>query len=288
MDARLPSIPAVTSTLAVRAEPSSASSGTELHVIHFESLHERPIEQSFSLPPAGKKNPLRFAVGRPGLRSSVWRLWSPGHAKSDIYLASRKSAGEMKISFHESGDWRFAFTSQTDPAEADVKYSRMDGQYLQARVVDRWRRPTSEVGLIQLIDILIPEADVVPVPNDSEGADGTIWLAQPPHETAVEVRVVLLEDSADYYTLLPREDDDLAVALVGGFRLPADETALVLAYTYPTDADFSVYLNDLRRRGLELAHQEGFDLSPSTGPRTAIHGKGANGVRCVLDLALPT
>lgn len=194
----------------------------------------------------------------------------------------------MKFSFHQSGDWRFAFTSQTEPAAADVRSVRMDGRDIQGRVLDRWQRPAREAGLTQLIDILIPEADVVAVPNDSERAAGTIWLVHPPQKSAVEFRIVLLEDSADSYTLLPRDDDDLAATLVGGFRLPAGETLLVLAYTYPLADVFGAYLNDLRRHGLELALQSGFDLTPSTGPRTLIHGSREDGLPLILDLAMPT
>ena len=55
-------------------------------------------------------NTLRFQVtAADGRCSDVWRAWNDGN---NVYLAPRMKGGEFKISLHESGKWRFAFTKQ--------------------------------------------------------------------------------------------------------------------------------------------------------------------------------
>jgi len=55
---------------------------------------------------------IRFAVGEPGTAlSGVWTAWSNKN-KSDIYVSTRSIAGLLKISLHESGDWRLQWTNQ--------------------------------------------------------------------------------------------------------------------------------------------------------------------------------
>jgi hypothetical protein len=55
---------------------------------------------------------LRFAVGSPlGPRSRTWRLWVRKR-KNDVYIASRRLAGSVKVSLHEPGPSRFALTRE--------------------------------------------------------------------------------------------------------------------------------------------------------------------------------
>jgi len=57
-----------------------------------------------------RRNTLRFQVtAADGRCSDVWRAWSDGN---NVYLAPRMKGGEFKISLHESGKWRFAFTKE--------------------------------------------------------------------------------------------------------------------------------------------------------------------------------
>jgi hypothetical protein len=54
----------------------------------------------------------RFGVGSAdGPRSAVWRLWT-GKGTSDVYVAARTLGGNLKVSLHESGVWRYAFTKE--------------------------------------------------------------------------------------------------------------------------------------------------------------------------------
>ena len=54
-------------------------------------------------------NVIRFQVTASDGRSDVWRGWSDGN---NVYLAPRLKGGEFKISLHESGRWRLAFTEE--------------------------------------------------------------------------------------------------------------------------------------------------------------------------------
>jgi hypothetical protein len=78
----------------------------------------------FRLGPAHPNKPIRFAVGQPGERSTVWRLWANSN-KSDVYLGSRKSADIFKISLHESEDWRQQWVNRD---RKDVIYSPIGGE----------------------------------------------------------------------------------------------------------------------------------------------------------------
>ena len=55
---------------------------------------------------------VRFAVGGTDEpRSLVWRVWAT-KGKSDVYISGRTQVGVWKVSLHESGVWRFAFTKE--------------------------------------------------------------------------------------------------------------------------------------------------------------------------------
>lgn len=72
---------------------------------------------------------LSFRITSPlGLFSGEWRLWATRH--SDVYLASREQAKDLKVSFHQSGVCRYAYTK-----EANVP------AVLPDRLMTRWRRP---------------------------------------------------------------------------------------------------------------------------------------------------
>ena len=57
-----------------------------------------------------KEFTVRFAVGKPqGPRGNVWRLWT---RKNDVYISAWALTSVQKISLHESGVWRHAFTAE--------------------------------------------------------------------------------------------------------------------------------------------------------------------------------
>ena len=95
---------------------------------------------------------LRIAVGEPGRRSSVWRIWS-NRTASDVYVAARTVAGVQKFSFHESGAWRYAWVGTPPGGTAD-----------DDRAIDRWRRSAAgPAGWTKMLSIWVRAEDVTPV-----------------------------------------------------------------------------------------------------------------------------
>ncbi len=76
-----------------------------------------------------------FAVGSADEpQSGIWRLWAP-KTTSDVYVAPRQLAAMMKISLHQSGDWRYQWVSPEAARHSAVlsRGSSVDD------VVDRFR-----------------------------------------------------------------------------------------------------------------------------------------------------
>jgi hypothetical protein len=166
--------------------------------------------RSFTLGPANPKKPLRFAVGRPGRRSSVWRLWA-NRGKDDVYVATRQSAGIFKVSLHESGDWRFQWVGDD---HGDVWFTTGEGDEPQGRIIDRWSRPPAgATGWTDALSIWVPALDVSEIPGDAEPGDDAQWVEPAGPEAATEFRLMLVQPGQGLFNLtaaLQRPDAGLA------------------------------------------------------------------------------
>lgn len=130
-------------------------------------------EARFPVPPATTKAPLRFAVGWPTHRSSVWRLWANPN-KDDVYLSTRQSAGEFKFSLHESGDWRMQWVRDRPP---DRTRTAWHGEEPKGRILDQWHRPAPDgTGWTFTISLWVRPEDVTDIPGDTVRGDDTQWL----------------------------------------------------------------------------------------------------------------
>jgi hypothetical protein len=99
---------------------------------------------------------VRFAVGDPaGARSAVWRLWT-SRTKSDVYVSAWALTSVLKVSLHESGDWRHAFTDIRGMAHVAPG---------QDRAMARWERPPEFAqGVTRAFEIIIPASEVTKPP----------------------------------------------------------------------------------------------------------------------------
>lgn len=219
----------------------------------------------FPLARADPKLPVRFAVGRPGRRSSMWRLWA-NSAKDDVYLATRQSAGIFKVSLHASGDWRLQWVSAD---RGDVRWTAFGPDEPDGRVLHRWQRPPpGRSGWTDAMSVWVPEPDVVEIPGDAEPSHDVQWLDPPAPGDAVELRLVLAQPARVAVELTGALHPGRAFALVNGFRLASGETAVLFAATRPLEDQTRRRLAQTRRAQRAAVH-DGFDLDPASGPRAA-------------------
>jgi hypothetical protein len=111
----------------------------------------------------------RVAIGdASGARSNIWMVST---ANNDVYAFHRDRVGIEKISFHQSGICRSAFTEQHGTPEG-----------MTNRVIQRWNRPqippAGSNTLIRLLSVGFPTSHLGtgPVPVDKP----MLWLAPAP------------------------------------------------------------------------------------------------------------
>ena len=110
----------------------------------------QPVPDLLRLPRGGH---VRFALGTAeGPRSTVWSI--KGAKKfDDVYIGPRDSMGVAKLSLHQSGIWRRAFTSE--------EALRRDLPDDQDRVMNRWDLPQPiEDGWLHAVSISIPVTSI--------------------------------------------------------------------------------------------------------------------------------
>lgn len=238
---------------------------------------------TFSLGPANPKAPVRFAVGRPGWRSSVWRLWA-NRDRSDVYVATRQSAGIFKVSLHESGDWRLQWVGSD---RGEVTFTSFEEEPPQGRVMHQWSRPpASATGWTDALSIWVPRQDVSEIPGDGEPGHDAQWLEPAAPGGATELRLVLVQPGRGLFELTAAlRGPDASLALVNGFRLAGGEAALLFAATQRLNRGLRQDLEKVRQRARAQA-APGFDLDPQSGPRTAVIDVNDDGHRNLWDLSL--
>jgi hypothetical protein len=193
---------------------------------------------------------VRFAVGAPdGARGAIWRIWVN---RSDVYVAARATASDMKVSLHASGQWRAAFT------EAHQRRKEALIPPDQDRAVDKWDRPTEFVpGWTRAFEIIVPASEVVESEEVIEKPEEVVWIDTLPDGWATHFNIVLgapgatgsdgrgfptaegREDHTDVVTVLELENGERVWVLVSAHeyeqewvegiygRLPADVPAVI-------------------------------------------------------------
>ncbi len=128
---------------------------------------------------------LSFRVSGPlGVFSGEWRLWATRHG--DVYLASRSFAKDIKVSFHQSGICRYAYTKEAGAPGT-----------LPDRLMMRWRRPSLQPkgsALYTRLAWLAFPADYLSRGNVAPRLGSTHIPAAPPGQ-ATYVEVCLSPDS---------------------------------------------------------------------------------------------
>lgn len=236
------------------------------------------------IPAMTKNTALRFAAGEPGHRGTVWRLWGAKNA-DDVYLASRTSAHEFKVSLHQSGDWRLQAIDLRK--ENDTHFGNLDPG--QGRILHQWARPAAdEAGWTRAVSIRIPSEHLSVVPFDGVKYTDVRWIKAPPQGHTLTFEVVLVRANPERavvrtFDLRPQE----FAAVVDAVCLPGGEVALVLAFTDPTPAGALQKLEAPFQRMEAGGHAapETWDRSAESAPRVLMcHDE--EGVLVLSDLAL--
>lgn len=260
----------------VNANAASAEAEVTLSLTGFG-----PIRHAMSR--ANPRKPIRFAVGRPGRRSALWRMWANRH-KNDVYVAARQSAGLFKVSLHESGDWRIQWVG---PDHGDVEFHSNETDPDHGRVMHRWRRPEPrKSGWTEALSIWVPCADVSDIPGDLEPGHDAQWLESPPPGCATEFRIMMVKPGHGPYELTKALlGKGSGIALINGFQLADGEVVLLFAATVALDKRLVAQLESTRREARSSITSD-FDLSPESGPRAAVIFVDDDGHRNIWDLTL--
>lgn len=259
--------------LALWVENAANGRKSELHLL--AEGHER----RFPIEPAGDKSAIRFAVGEPGRRSTIWRLWAPPN-KDDVYLASRRTADIFKVSLHESGDYRMQWSTLDRKNPNVVTHENSAG----SRIMAQWQRqPPSMSGWQEALGLWVPTADVVEVPRDSEKYLDVQWLPAAPIGGVVQFRILIIEPMSAVYDISKLLESGV-FSFINGFRLAGGRVLLLVAVTGPLTRSQAQRLRMIRahaKRSLPAS----FDRSPAMGPHSLLIDAEPDGLRMLWDLA---
>ncbi|WP_148576170.1 hypothetical protein [Nocardioides caldifontis] len=190
----------------------------------------------------------------------------------------------MKVSLHQSGDWRLQVVEPDRPKT--VWFDRLDGG-LEGRVLDRWQRPQpNAVGWTHALSIVLPEHHLVTIPNDGDRWDDVRWLPTPHTGEHVAFEVSLVTPGLGIMSCQELVLNGGRFAVMDALELASGDVALVLALTLKTDEVEAVAIarcEAVAAHNLPSAAE--FDRSPQLGPRYLVHGVSSDGRRRYYDLA---
>lgn len=223
--------------------------------------------KSFDVPVDSVGGVVRFAIGEPGLRSSVWRVWA-GKNSSDVYIAAREAAGVQKFSLHESGRWRYAYTAQAVGKQIPED---MD------RAIDKWdRRDFDEAGRLPAVAIEARAKDLCVVPNDD--APTTVrWIAPEPEGSYTSIQISIIRPDTGFRF-------PIGGVLIDGIRLANDWFVWIVAATETGHAEKWAGLEEIRDRAVAANPK----VREVEAPRLVIFGNhDETGIRLVYDMTVP-
>jgi hypothetical protein len=134
---------------------------------------------------------IRFNVSDGTRRSADWRVWTSSNA-DDVYAAARLTAGEIKISLHQSGSWQHGFT-----AAGKAAASLPPGE---SRHFTIWQRPAEIVpGWTRAVRIIIPDTALQarPAPGTPKKPVTELLTTQSGDATIVTIAEIWLESAAN-------------------------------------------------------------------------------------------
>lgn len=221
---------------------------------------------------------VRFAVGTPvGPRSSIWSLWRhTNRKKSDVFLAPRSMGGALKVSFHQSGENRDAFTR-----EYQLQRTGSEGGG-SSRVRTTWMRaPFSSGGLSRLYQVCIPHSELRAWPLERGlTVEDVRWIPASPQRAATFIELMITQPGR---TVLELKNVEAATeGPLAHWYLPTGENFLAI----PRYGD----LDDVTKGHIAAAVARipaSIDRTPSPGIRLNLTTEPKNGVSVTVETAWP-
>lgn len=132
----------------------------------------------------------RFAVEGPnGKFSTSWAAWENGNS---VYVAGRTIGGFIKVSLHQSGGYRLAFTKEFHP-----KIQNRDPMF-KSRDLAIWSKPSVDTNNAALVaSICFPTNGLVSNPPMSKPAKPYLIIQAPSMNRAANVGFFLSKASPD-------------------------------------------------------------------------------------------
>lgn len=225
--------------------------------------------------PGGK---IRVGAGDPALgRSSVWVIHGPKHT-GDIYVGNRDIMGFQKVSLHESGDWRFAWTAERAGLVLPVGSDR---------VLDRWPAPTQfGAGWSIAFRVIIPEEDthtIAAVKGHHKSRRDIQWLPRPEPGKCVVLHIIVAEP--DQGEVLLKH----GLPIGAFFSVTADGRQqvclLIASYVEQTEEQHELQ-RSIRDVLISRAETDHPGMITQT-TRISVFGNQDDGTRLFLDLGIP-
>jgi hypothetical protein len=185
---------------------------------------------------------IRFNASDGARRSADWRVWTSPNA-DDVYAAARLTAGEIKVSLHQSRSWQHGFT-----ADGKATASLSPGQ---SRHFTIWQRPAEIVpGWTRAVQIIIPDAALQARPSPSTPKKPVIDILTT-HSGDTTIAEIWLESAANL-TPPPLAGSQLA----GRLSQPSGGTVWIVGWrtTLPWDPyqRFSQMVDSARSEAIRL------------------------------------
>jgi len=189
-----------------------------------------------------------------GPRSSLWRVWT---WKNDVYVGARAIAGDVRVSLHESGKWRFAFTRKHQlgprpligPDEDRAKY--------------KWDRPPEVYpGFTRAFVICVPSSELMEPAGPDPLKKPARWLPIPPPDHQVEIDLWLARSPTNPETWPGMRS--MGTECLYRECLVNREELILTAYVAETDEERRLSMEREKARmleGLRAAISAGVDVS---------------------------
>lgn len=186
-----------------------------------------------------KKDVIRFAVGnRDDVRSSIWRLWA---TRNDLYLASRSHAHISKISFHETGNYRYAINEIVERENS-----------ITDRAVHKWHRPKEYIpGWTRCFGILVPpRITKIPFSNIFEGNEMIEFVNPSKKVQKIIFNILLSHKTARPEHIVRGSAHDITIH--GYVEMPREFAWLVSFYEDFTPAENAVVTDHFNKLKIHL------------------------------------